>query len=268
MAAIKLTKRTVDAADPRAKEYTLFDSELTGFGLQVRPSGHKSFVAIYRAKPSGGTAILRKITLGSYSMVFTPEQARQKAKSVLGAAAMGEDPAAKSSLSRKEITVAQLCDLYLQEGCETKKPSTLATDRGRIERHIKPLLGRKRIGDVNRGDIERCMKDISTGKTAADIKTKFRGRAIVESRRTHKPAQSDSGGIFTFAVGRSLLEQIRSAGSETSRQEKPAFLIYQRAFSPRRCIEYDRGQHCEQKADRNFAPSCPERRPKVRDRKS
>jgi site-specific recombinase XerD len=32
------------------------------------------------------------------------------------------------------MSVTALCDLYLAEGCETKKPSTLATDRGRIER--------------------------------------------------------------------------------------------------------------------------------------
>jgi hypothetical protein len=44
--------------------------------------------------------------------------------------------------------VAALCDLYLAEGCETKKPSTLATDHGRIERHIKPLLGAKRISEL------------------------------------------------------------------------------------------------------------------------
>jgi hypothetical protein len=47
--------------------------------------------------------------------------------------------------------VTELCDLYLADAeagrlltqrKASKKPSTLATDRGRIERHIKLLLGR------------------------------------------------------------------------------------------------------------------------------
>ncbi|MBF0310719.1 MAG: DUF4102 domain-containing protein, partial [Magnetococcales bacterium] len=35
--AIKLTKRTVDAAQPGDKDSFLFDSDLTGFGLKITP---------------------------------------------------------------------------------------------------------------------------------------------------------------------------------------------------------------------------------------
>ncbi len=78
------------------------------------------------------------------------------------------------------MTVSALCDLYLKEGTETKKASTLATDKGRIERHIKPLLGKRLISEIASTDIERFMRDVAKGKTAADVKTKKRGRAIVE----------------------------------------------------------------------------------------
>ena len=63
---------------------------------------------------------------------------------------------------------------------DTKKASTLVTDKGRIERHIKPLLGRKRVGEISRSDVEKFMRDVAAGKTAIDEKTKKRGRAIVE----------------------------------------------------------------------------------------
>jgi hypothetical protein len=37
----KLTKRVVDALDPRTKDYFLFDEEVMGFGIRVLPSGKK-----------------------------------------------------------------------------------------------------------------------------------------------------------------------------------------------------------------------------------
>ena len=36
----------------------------------------------------------------------------------------------------------------------SKKASTLATDFGRIERHIKPLLGRRTVSALTREDVE------------------------------------------------------------------------------------------------------------------
>ena len=51
------------------------------------------------------------------------------------------------------MTFDRACDLYLAEGCDTKKASTIATDRGRIDRHIKPLLGKKRVSDITRADV-------------------------------------------------------------------------------------------------------------------
>ena len=60
---------------------------------------------------------------------------------------------------RKAATVAELCDLYLADAeagrlltrrKAAKKASTIATDKGRIERHIKPLLGTMRVVAVTR----------------------------------------------------------------------------------------------------------------------
>ena len=73
--------------------------------------------------------------------------------------------------------MAELCDLYFREGCGEKKPSTLATVRGRIERHIKPLLGKKDARALKKRDIEQFMRDVADGKTAADVRTGTRGRA-------------------------------------------------------------------------------------------
>ena len=65
----------------------------------------------------------------------------------------------------------------MREGVAHKKQSTLKIDKGRIERHIKPLIGEKRVKELTRGDIETMMYDIQKGdKIFVDEKTKSRGR--------------------------------------------------------------------------------------------
>ena len=119
------------------------------------------------------------MTIGAHGSPWTSEKAREQARKILGRAANGEDPAKEKQEAKKQITVADLCDLYLEHGTGTKKPSTLSTDKGRIERHIKPLLGRKKVPEVTRADVKRFLQDVANGKTARDEKTGLHGRAIV-----------------------------------------------------------------------------------------
>jgi hypothetical protein len=46
------------------------------------------------------------------------------------------------------MKVADLCELYLKIGIETKKPMTVLGNLGRINRHIKPLIGTKSVSEV------------------------------------------------------------------------------------------------------------------------
>jgi integrase len=207
----KLTKRAVDAAKVTGKDYFLWDEEMPGFGLRILASGRKSYVLQY--KVGGRNGQTRRKSLGLHG-VLTPEEARIEARKWLAERAKGKDPIAEHAADRKAETVDQLCRSYLAAAGQglilgkknrPKKGSTLATDRGRIERHIIPLLGRKRVRDITHADVNRFMRDVIAGKTAADIKTGFRGRAIVEGGAgTAARTVGLLGGIFSYAVSEGL----------------------------------------------------------------
>lgn len=201
----KLTKRIVDAAGVREKDYFLWDDELPGFGLRVFASGKRSYLIQYRA--AGRT---RRYTIGLHG-VWTPETARQEAKVQLGRIAKGDNPAEERQLDHQAITVKELCDLYLKDldaglilgkGGRPKKAGTIASDIGRIHRHIVPLVGNRRVKDLVKADIAKVLKDIMAGKTAVSVKTKkLRGKAIVRGGvGTATRTIGLLGGILTYAM--------------------------------------------------------------------
>ncbi len=201
----KITKRVVDAAQPRTAAYLIRDTEIKGFALVVTPAGAKSYAIDYRAG-SGRGAPKRRFVIGKHG-ALTPETARSEARRLLGAVASGNDPAEARSAERRALTVAELCDLYLAEGAAHKKSSTLRADRGRIVHHVKPLLGRKKIDQVSRADIERLLIDVRAGKTAVPTPPKgARASGSLPSGGAGAAAQCVTlmGTLLAFAVQRGL----------------------------------------------------------------
>jgi integrase len=203
----KLTKTVVDALEARIREYVTWCGQLPGFGVRTRPTGRKSYLAQYDF--NGRT---RKVTIGTHGPM-TVDQARDKARTVLANAQLGMDEADTKAKRRAEMTVAELCDEYLAEGCDKKKASTIATDRGRVARHIKPLLGTKKISDISRGDIERFMRAIATGRTAKVLTNDQGNRvAVTGGKGTATRTVRLLGGIFSYAVKHGYLEANPRAG--------------------------------------------------------
>lgn len=203
----RLTKRDVDAFvfSGTGNSSLLWDGEFKGFGVRAFPSGTKKFIVQYRTRG----AQQRRMTIGPYG-ALTVERARELAKAHLGKVAEGADPAGERKSYRAALTVAELCDLYMEAADaglivgrkgSSKKASTIYIDRGRIDRHIKPLLGRSKVADVRQPDIEALKNSIALGKTAADVRTGRRGRAIVKGGRgTATRALGLLGAIFQWGV--------------------------------------------------------------------
>lgn len=173
----KITKRMVDAAasDQKGRRLFVWDSQIMGFGLLVLPSGVKAYFYQYRTA-EGKT---RRATIGKHGD-WTPDQARDKADELRQVVKVGRDPLKEKRERKNALTVNDLLDTYLESArFEDKAETTRAIDRGRIERHLKPALGKKHIHSLSTGDVERAFAAIRDGKTAADVKTRKRGRARV-----------------------------------------------------------------------------------------
>jgi integrase len=193
----ELIKRLVP---PERGEYTVHDKSTAGFGVRVRASGTKTFIASYRL-PGGRRGAARRFTIGPADGAMSVQQARQKAKEVLAGAQLGQDPAGEKARRRREWTVRELCQEYFKAGANNNKASTIERDRGRVSRHIEPLIGSLRASEVTQADVEKMFRSIVEGKTALDVKTKKRGRSIVRggagaARRTVGLA----GSIFSYAM--------------------------------------------------------------------
>ena len=91
----KISKRIVDtAAAEGGRDLWVWDTELRGFGLRVRSSGHKSYVVEYRPGSGGRSVQKRRLTIGAHGSPWTPNAAREEAVRILGQVADGRDPAA------------------------------------------------------------------------------------------------------------------------------------------------------------------------------
>jgi len=150
----------------------IWDSAVAGFGVRRQQSHAVSYVLFYRTREGRQ----RWHTIGRHGAPWTPDTAREEAKRLLGEVVNGFDPSAVKQAKRKAATVAELCELYMADAQAgrlltrrkvAKKASTLLIDRGRIERHIKPVLGQYKVSAVSREDVDAFMHDVAEGKTAA-----------------------------------------------------------------------------------------------------
>ena len=146
----KITKRLVEAAEVRVKDYIICDDELKGFAVRVLPSGRRAYIIQYWQGKR-----YRRMSLGLHG-VLTTEKARRMAFGMLASVKEGEDPAGDRREGRTAVMVAELAERFIREHIAVRlKPGTAREYRRNLRRFILPAIGRLRVVDVTRADIAR-----------------------------------------------------------------------------------------------------------------
>ena len=211
--------RDVRALPPNSEIWDGGPGGVTGFGARRQRSEAISYFVMYRTAEGR----LRRYTIGRHAAPWTPEMARKEALRILGRVVKGEDPAAEKHEMRRAATVSDLCDAYLADAeagrlltrrGRAKKASTIDTDRSRIERHIKPLLGSMKVSTVTRADVERFMHAVADGETA--LRVKLPKRRALSNVRGGRGAASRTlgllGAIFAYAERKRMVAQNPARG--------------------------------------------------------
>lgn len=230
----KIGLREVRALPENAELWDAGPGAVTGFGIRRQRSPAVAYVVAYRT-PFGTS---RRFTIGRHGAPWTPDTAREEARRVLADVVKGVDPASVKRELRQAATMADLCAEYL-EAAEagrlptrrggTKKASTIATDRSRIESHLLPLLGEKKAMLVTAAEVEAFMHDVAAGKTHRKEKL-GKARAVRNVRGGMGTASRTVGllgAIFAYAVKRGMRpdnpcrEVLRPADGKRERRLAP-----------------------------------------------
>jgi integrase len=239
----KLTKRKIDATPPDPeREIRLWDDDPNGFFLRIKPSGVKTFFLQFSSPEDFKK---RRMRIGKYGSDLTLNQARNEAWKIKEHIRNGVDPVLAMGRGKEAAenakTISEFCDDYIRDaraGLVTyrgraKKVSTLDIDAGRINRHIKPLLGKNDVRNVTANDVRAFMHDVRLGKTAVTERTKPRGVArVTGGEGTARRTMGLLGSIFSYAIECGIRPDNPCRGLERSPDK-----ARQRALSPN---EYNR----------------------------
>lgn len=159
MTTLKLTKPVLVGLQPKSARYVIWDSSTPGLGVQVQPSGHKSFVLKYRTR--GG--LQRKPTIGA-APPLTIEQARIEATRILAQVRLGADPAGDKRDERAAPTVNDAADRYMKEHARIhKKKRSADTDESNFKNHVRKRWGTRKITSITYNDVvalHTSMRDV------------------------------------------------------------------------------------------------------------
>ena len=149
----KIGKRSVDALKPGERDEFLWDTELKGFGVKCTPKGRKVYIVQYQV--GGRGTPLRRMTIGRHGSPWTPDKARAEAERLLAQVKLGADPAGENAKRRKEPTIAEVADRYVDEHvAQHNRPSTAAEVRRIVEKRIKPVLGNVKVSALTRAQLK------------------------------------------------------------------------------------------------------------------
>lgn len=168
----KLTKTFVERLPyPKSGQVFYRDSELKGFAVRI---GKTSKVYVAESKINGKTV---RVTIGKHG-VFTAEEARQEARSILGVIARGQNPNDESRADKaRSVTCAQVLEDFLMAR-KNLKPSTVKDYRRTFNSYLHDWINKPLIS-INKDMVEKMHRKIGE-RSHAQANLTFRYfRAVV-----------------------------------------------------------------------------------------
>jgi integrase len=154
---MKLTKPAVAklSLPTDRPEVFYWDDALPGFGIRLRATGARRYVAQYRG-PGGAT---RRVVLGD-PRVLALDQAKERARQLLAAVRLGGDPQSEKVKARGAASFQKLAEGYLAAMASTLRAGTLDAARRHLQIHAQPLHN-KHAGVIARADIAALLSDVA-----------------------------------------------------------------------------------------------------------
>lgn len=152
----KITKSFVEGVQAPTTGYEIhWDLRVSGYGLRVTSTGIRAFVAQGRVK---GKAVI--VTVGRYGL-FTEDQARRKAQTILQQMREGVDPrAAAKAEAAEKVTLREVMEAYLNRPGKLK-----ASSKAEARRHIELVCAAwldKPIVSISEDDIRKRHREMAT----------------------------------------------------------------------------------------------------------
>jgi hypothetical protein len=177
----ELTPRFLQTLKPKERGFLVWDAKQGGLALQVQPSGHMSWKAIYRHRTTGRT---RWYTIGSTDKIGLAD-ARRAAANIMARVVLGEDPQGdkKEAVRRKSVTFGALATRYVDEHAKKSNRSWKQADY-LVRKHLLPRWRGKSIGAIfafrceraHAGDQGASRRQSSTGRRIGDLFMGNQGR--------------------------------------------------------------------------------------------
>lgn len=165
----RITQKVIANAAPKASDYTIWDVDLAGFGLRIRPSGTKRFVYYYR----NVLGQQRRMTIGD-AKTLKLDDVRTTVQELAGKVANHMDPAEHLHIEKdryqaikaaaddpREDRFSELADRYITENKELGDKYRYDAERW-LRKDIEPVIGDIQLHILSKEDIQGMVNDIAT----------------------------------------------------------------------------------------------------------
>jgi len=156
----RLTQRLIDNLTPGETVREVRDTELSGFGVRIRPSGRKRFFT--RAQTNGQRTWKAIGDAGTMPL----SDARILARSHL--AALRNDRPSPSAEALAETPFEDVAEAAFRRKARTWKPGTRAVNRNYLKNQILPRFGGQPIGAITCADVQQWFASLRSTPAAAD----------------------------------------------------------------------------------------------------